>query len=191
MLNILTQQNNTWPSCLPLYLFTQFELLLNYCDLCGIKPCFFFYVFTFLILKLNLTNMSYSPKTGFKDLQLGMIFLEWKHCPLWTATGNCTCLHLAVHSCRSIQHQTFDLEKLIRLVTSDHREAEATVTLLQLRVDEGSFELSWVSGEERLPSCTTKEDLSQATIFLNDCQAPVISLIYWYSQPQIPQIEQI
>lgn len=72
----------------------------------------------------------------------------------------CTCLHLAVHGCGSIQNQTFYLEKLVGLVTSDHREAEAPVTLLQLRVDEGSFELSWVSGEERLPSCTRGESLS-------------------------------
>lgn len=72
----------------------------------------------------------------------------------------CTCLHLAVHGCRSIQHQTFNLEKFVGLVTANHCEAETAVTFLQLRVDEGSFELGWVSGEERLPSCTTEEELS-------------------------------
>lgn len=77
----------------------------------------------------------------------------------------CTCLHLAVHGCGSIQNQTFYLEKLVGLVTSDHREAEAAVTLLQLRVDEGSFELGWVSGEERLPSCTRGESLSVQLCF--------------------------
>lgn len=72
----------------------------------------------------------------------------------------CTCLHLAIHGCGSIQHQTFNLEKLVGLVTANHREAETAVTLLQLRVDEGSFELGRVSGEKRLPSCITEEDLS-------------------------------
>lgn len=47
MLNILTQlKNNTYPSYLPLDLFTQFELLLNYCDFCEIKPCFSFLILT-------------------------------------------------------------------------------------------------------------------------------------------------
>lgn len=77
--------------------------------------------------------------------------------------GYCTCLHLAVYGRGSIQHQTFDLEKLVWLVTSDHREAKATVTLLQLRVDEGSFELGGVSGEERLPPCTAEEELCLST----------------------------
>lgn len=69
----------------------------------------------------------------------------------------CTCLHLAIHGCRPVQHQTFDLQKLIWLVTTDHSEAKATPALLQLRVDEGSFQFCWVSREERLPSCRIPE----------------------------------
>lgn len=69
----------------------------------------------------------------------------------------CTCLHLAIDGCRPVQHQTFDLQKLIWLIASNHSEAEATAALLQLRVDEGSFQLGWVSREERLPSCQLEE----------------------------------
>lgn len=67
----------------------------------------------------------------------------------------CTCFHLSIHSSRPIQHQAFNLQKLIWFITSNHREAEATTALLQLCVDKGSFQLGWVSCEERLPSCRT------------------------------------
>lgn len=78
----------------------------------------------------------------------------------------CTCLHLAIDSRRPIQHQTFDLQKLVRLVTSNHCEPEAAVTFLQLCVDEGSFQLGWVSCEERFPSCRVME-LNVSPAFLN------------------------
>ena len=71
------------------------------------------------------------------------------------ATGYCTCLHLAVHGGRPVQHQTLDLQELVRLVATDDGEAEPAAALLQLGVDEGSLQLGRVPCEEGLPSCGT------------------------------------
>lgn len=90
---------------------------------------------------------------------------ERKQCPLWVLLSYYTCFHLSIHSCRPVQHQTFDLQKLVGLVTSDHREAEAASTLLQLRVDEGAFQLGRVSREERLPSCRRLSKKKKTTCF--------------------------
>ena len=70
-------------------------------------------------------------------------------------TEYCTCLHLAVDGRGPVQHQTLDLQELIRLVAPDDGEAEPTAALLQLSVDEGPLELGRVPSEERLPSCGT------------------------------------
>lgn len=70
----------------------------------------------------------------------------------------CTCLHLAIDSRRSIQHQTFDLQELIGLIASHHSEAKSAVTFFQLRVDEGSLQLCWVSREKRFPSWRAQKE---------------------------------
>lgn len=52
-----------------------------------------------------------------------------------------TCFHLAVQRGRTIQDQALDLQKLIRFIPTNDREAKATTAFPQLCVNEFAFQL--------------------------------------------------
>lgn len=59
--------------------------------------------------------------------------------------GISTCFHLAIQCGRTIQDQALDLQKLVRFIPSNNREAKATTAFPQLRVNELAFQLRRVS----------------------------------------------
>lgn len=69
----------------------------------------------------------------------------------WNMLWPCglTCLHLAIQCSRTIQDEALDLQELIRLVPSNHREAKASTAFPKLRVNELAFQLRGVSCKKR------------------------------------------
>lgn len=73
------------------------------------------------------------------------------HTAVWACVGLAapaalpTCFHLAIQRSGTVQDEALDLQKLVRFVPSDDREAKATAAFPQLRVNELAFQFRRVS----------------------------------------------